>query len=286
MTAPLLRESFRLSFDEEPGRVIRGRVEAPAGEGRLPWVLVLHGFKGFMSWGFFPELSRRIARAGFVAVSFDMSGSGIGEDPETISEDEAFARNTPSRELEDTQKVRAFVLAGGVPRADPARAAILGHSFGGGVALVHASEHPGAYGAVVGWAAVSTFARQDDATVRRWREEGFLRVPNARTGQVHRLRVDWLDDLARHAERLDVAAACRALRAPTLLVHGTADEAVPFAEAERLLARLPDGVGSLAAIEGAGHTFGATHPPKGVPPALEDALARTEAHLRRALAPG
>ena len=39
-------------------------MESPAGAELagvpLPHVLILHGFKGFMHWGFFPELSRRL----------------------------------------------------------------------------------------------------------------------------------------------------------------------------------------------------------------------------------
>jgi len=49
----------------EGPRPLRVRVEGPrgsvSGERRFPTVLVLHGFKGFMHWGFFPLLSRRIA---------------------------------------------------------------------------------------------------------------------------------------------------------------------------------------------------------------------------------
>ena len=51
---------------------------------------MLHGFKGFTRWGFFPELSRRIAESGMVAVRFNMSGSGVGSDPESFSEPDAF----------------------------------------------------------------------------------------------------------------------------------------------------------------------------------------------------
>ena len=42
------------------------------------------------------------------------------------------------------------------------------------------------------------------------------------------------------------------VRCPTLLIHGTADEIVPFAQAEALLAAAPEPK-RLARIEGAGH---------------------------------
>src|SRR5512143_489800 len=44
-----------------------------------PAVLIVHGFKGFKDWGMFPPLADRVARAGFTAVSFNLSGSGVDE---------------------------------------------------------------------------------------------------------------------------------------------------------------------------------------------------------------
>ena len=251
---------FELRSEEEPGRVIRGRVTAPGADGaRRPFVLVLHGFKGFQDWGFFPLLCARLARAGLVAVSFDMSGSGIGADGESFVDDEGFARNTYSRELEDVERVRAHVATGAIDAIDPDRAGLFGHSRGGGVALIHAAEDAG-YRAVVTWAAIGRVDAWDDATRARWREQGFVTVHNARTGRDHRLDVTLLDDAERNRRRLDIAAACARITAPTLLIHGAADEAVPFAALDALGGAFGPGVAERLAVEGAGHTFGARHP--------------------------
>ena len=103
---------------------MRGSVTLPPSAGsRLPHVVILHGFKGFMDWGFFPELARRFARRGIAAVRFNFSGSGIGADPLAFTETEAFARNTYSRELQDVARVRAAIRTGEIPGLDPRRAA-------------------------------------------------------------------------------------------------------------------------------------------------------------------
>ncbi len=99
----------------------------------------------------------------------------------------------------------------------------------------------------------------------------------------HQLAPDHSSVLANLA-RLDLHAAAARLEAPWLLLHGRADETVPFAEAESLLAAASKGSARLHAIEGGGHTFGAAHPFAGPTPHLAEAAAATVAHLRAALA--
>ena len=156
---------FQLTWPDDASRVIRGRVTLPSGHssGALPWVLVLHGFKGFMDWGFFPELSRRIARGGMAAVAFNTSGSGIGEDLMSFTEEDAFAKATITRQLEDVERVRRCASSGELASLDPSRAGLFGHSRGGGVAYLHAAE-TGAYRALATWAAVADMDRFDGAT--------------------------------------------------------------------------------------------------------------------------
>jgi dienelactone hydrolase len=275
---PITSQTFRIEYPDEPGRVVRGRVRRPAGDERaLPWVLVLHGFKGFMDWGFFPLLAERIAAAGLVAVSFNTSGSGVGEDLEGFGEPEAFRRGTLSRQLEDVERVRSLALGAGLGPLDPARAGVFGHSRGGGVALVHAAE-AGDYRAAVTWAALDDFDRWDEATKAAWRRDGVLPVLNARTGQQLPLGLEVLEDYERHRGRFDVLAACRRLRAPVLALHGAADEAVDRGALERIAAALPADTGSRTRlVDGQGHTLGAVHPLAEVPPALAAALDETVA---------
>ncbi len=270
--------SFELGYEREPGRCVRVRAFAPHSAQRsevpCPHVLIVHGFKGFQRWGFFPEFAARLARNGIAAVTFDLSGSGIGPDGETFADDDAFARNTYTRELEDIDRVRAHILSGALPWIDPDRAGILGHSRGGGMALIHAAER-GDYAAVVTWAAIGRVDPWDEPTRALWRRQGFITVHNARTGRHHRLDVTLLEDVERNRERLDLRAACARLASPTLLIHGTDDDAVPFAALDRLARAFQPGVARVLAVEGTGHTFGARHPFAVTTPALERVLGAT-----------
>jgi len=274
-------ERFDLRDEDEPGRVIRGRLLPPAAprEGqRWPAVLVLHGFKGFMDWGFFPELGRRLARAGMAAVLFNTSGSGIGPDLERFSDEDAFEHNTFSRELEDVQSVHRWM--GTRPEIDLERVGLFGHSRGGGVALLHAAGTDDLR-AVATWAAISSIERFSEDVVSGWRERGFLVIHNSRTGQDLRLGTDVLEDVLAHRQALDIRAACGRIRTPTLLLHGTEDESVAFEEALALERAFPDGVARLSTHRGAGHTFGAKHPLEEVPESLDRALQETVEHFAR-----
>jgi len=228
-----------------------------------PAVVVVHGFKGFKDWGMFPPLAERLAQAGFTAVSFNASGSGVDESGEFVWP-ERFGRNTFSAELTDLATVVDALAAGQLDTVPPAAIGLVGHSRGGGVAILQAARDARVR-ALVTWAAIAHVERwTDPAELARWRERGRIDVLNARTGQVLPLYVEVLDDIQRNkAAALDIPRAAAELSVPWLLIHGTGDTSVDIAEADRLAAvARPEAFRALR-LDGAGHTFGAVHPWKG-----------------------
>lgn len=269
------------------GRPIHGIVDFPSRPGRRPTVVLCHGFKGFMEWGFFPPLADLLVERGFTVVRWNTSGGGQLPGEDWVSDLQAFREATFSKDVEETRRVLEAVASGriGGDRVDPERLGLLGHSRGGGAAILVAGSPPwsGRLRALVTWAAVSTYQRQDAAVREAWRRDGCLSIVNGRTGQELEIGALVLDDLERHREALDITAAASRVEAPWLIVHGVVDETVPAAEAETLASRAPQGH-ELLLVPEAGHTFGAVHPFAGPTRELIRVMNATQTWLRRHLA--
>ena len=248
-----------------------------------PAVLVVHGFKGFKDWGMFPPLAERLAQAGFSAVSFNLSGSGVGDAGE-FTWPERFGHNTFSAELADIATVLDALAAGKLSTAPPTGIGLVGHSRGGGMGVLQAARDT-RIKALVTWAAISTVERwPDDGERALWRSAGKLEVLNTRTGQVLPLYTDTLDDVERHARGvLDIPGAAGRVTAPWLILHGEADPSVPLAEAQRLARAASRGTARFVPVAGAGHTFGAAHPWRGTTAELDLVMKETVGWLSRHL---
>jgi pimeloyl-ACP methyl ester carboxylesterase len=271
-TATLIKRSIRGAL----GDIlidIRSSEQTSAG----PAVLLLHGFKGFKDWGMFPRMAERLARGGFTVVSPNLSGSGV-DDAGDFSLPERFGHNTFSAELEDVGFTVDALLQGELGVPSPSSLGLIGHSRGGGVAILQAARDP-RIRALVTWAAISTVERWPVDQRRTWRAAGRTDISNARTGQVLPLYTDVLDDIEQNGSSLDIQAAARRVSVPWLIVHGTNDESVAFREAELLKSAATGSGVSLLPIEGGGHTFGAVHPWRASTPQLDLVFDATVAWL-------
>jgi uncharacterized protein len=234
-------------------------VRAAGRDSARPAIVVVHGWKGFKDWGMFPPLAERLARAGFATVTFNLSGSGVDDAGELVWPDR-FARDTFSAELQDLATVIDALAQGALGVTSPSSIGVVGHSRGGGVAVLQAAADP-RIRALVTWAAISSVERWSPHAVTEWRDRGAMDVVNARTGQRLQLTTDILHDVERNAVgSLDILGAATRIKVPWLIVHGAEDETVSAKEAEALRAASPLSATRLLSVDGAGHTFGAGHP--------------------------
>jgi pimeloyl-ACP methyl ester carboxylesterase len=212
------------------GATLQGFVDLPDRPEPRPTIVLCHGFKGFMEWGFHPFVAALLAARGFVAVRFNFSGAGMKPGDDRVTDEGAFRDNTHGRELAELNAVlEALGTAIAPGRIATDRLGLFGHSRGGGAAILAAAQPHWRerVKALVTWAAISRVDRYSDEQKMSWRGDGELPVVNTRTGQRLALGLALLEDLERHAMELDILGAAAGGKAPWLIVHGDQDESVP-----------------------------------------------------------
>lgn len=278
------------------GEVLSYDLHCPDTDGPHPLLVILHGFKGFKDWGFFPHAAERLCSAGLAALRLNFSHNGVGLQDEATSFTrlDLFARNRPRFERAD---LAAVLRALDAPKAlnsqgsdaselefppalrarlDLERVGILGHSRGGPIAILAGAERNCP---VVTWNSVPSLAFREDQ-VRAFTRDGCLRVPNARTGQIMEIAGEVFEEMHPLPREYELGPALRSLGDRLLAIHGTADQSVPPSALETLRRDSGDRARTLRVAD-ADHVFGARHPFAGTTPGLEAAIAATLEHFQR-----
>lgn len=259
----IVKEEFVINA-EKHGRPILADLCLSDGGDLKPVVIFAHGFKGFKDWGHFNLVEERFAKAGFAFLKFNFSHNGTTlQSPADFADLEAFGHNNLGIELYDLGAVIDWVERSEElrSRCDTGRIYLMGHSRGGGIAIIRASEDRRVK-KLLTWSAVGGFDRYLKIKPEHaWRSDGVVFVKNSRTNQDMPMYYQFLDDYLAHRERYHVRKCASKLAIPTLFIHGTADEAVPFSDAQALHKACKGS--RLLPVEGGGHTFGATHPWEG-----------------------
>ncbi len=250
----LIRHNIRNSYGDSLRTDIRYRDDGK----QKPFLIICHSFMAFKNWGFFPYLSESLAEAGYVSVIFNFALNGVREDDDRITEFDRFALNSFTRELEDAGSVLEACANGMIAPGigDPARIGVLGHSRGGGIAILTAARD-NRISALVSLASIATFDRWNDHQKQEWRKLGYL--PLSRDPRVSPLRLgmNLLFDIENNAIQLDLLHAASVVTCPWLIVHGKTDVTVPFREAEALYRASRKTSTTLKAMEHVGHLFNA-----------------------------
>jgi uncharacterized protein len=255
--------------------------------GPQPVVIYAHGFNGFKDWASFDLIAAQFAEAHFCFVKFNFSHGGTSPAaPEEFVDLEAYGHNNYTKELYDLQQVIDWTLS----ETNPYRAAIdqrklylLGHSRGGGVVLLKATEE-GRVKAVATWASVSQsktpWGSWPEERMQKWQESGVDYYTNSRTKQQMPLYYQLFEDYTANRERLDILAAVKRLEIPLLICHGTADEAVPVANAYKI--REAAKHAELFTVD-SDHVFGRRHPWSGnsLPQPMQGVVDKTIAFFKK-----
>lgn len=251
--------ALRWTIDGAEGLPIHGDTDVPAGGARAV-ALVVHGWTGTKDRNFGPILGRDLASAGVIAHRFTLSHAGVEKDADIITRLDEFERDSLAFCVHDIHAVVDAMATGTIPGAGLPMV-LIGHSRAGSTVIRAA-----ALAAREGWpikpAGVVTLSSVPDYPIENpegvaiiERDGSFEREVGRAEGGKVRMGPSWIEHTKQGVSLAEDAAS---IRCPALVIHGTEDDAVPFAASSTVMALLaadPAAEPELVAVEGADHVF-------------------------------
>lgn len=222
-------------------------------------ILFAHGYKGYKDWGAWQLVQDYFVdkNYGFIKFNFSHNG-GTVEQPIDFPDLEAFGRNDYSKELYDLKKMTLLIERVLKERDLDIPIYLIGHSRGGGMAIIHGSRDL-RIDKVVSWAGISDIESRFpvDEDMEDWKELKVRHVKNGRTEQMMPHFYSMYENYQANKEILNIQNACENMRKPFLQIHGDMDLAVSISEGIQI-SRWSETRVNI--IKGAGHTFQVNHP--------------------------
>ncbi len=228
-----------------------------------PLVILCHGYKGFKDWGAWDLVAEKFKDEGFFFVKFNFShNGGTIKQPIDFPDLEAFAENNYSKELQDLEDIINYFTSeknSFFEDIDTKNTTLIGHSRGGGIATIKASEDH-RIKKLITWASVCGFGKRTSTTgnLEQWKKDGVKYVLNGRTKQKMPHNYQFYLDYKANEARLNIENCCKNLNIPHLIIHAKEDPSVSFEEAESLQLWSPNS--TLVIINNSDHVFSAKHP--------------------------
>ncbi len=218
-------------------------------------ILFVHGYMGFKDWGCWNLMEDYFLSLGFGFCKYNVSHNGCSiEDTFNFVDLDAFSMNNYSNECKDFNAALNFITKQVQPFPE---LYVIGHSRGGGVAILQASDPR--VKKLATWAAISDigirFPKNEE--LEKWKKEEHYFRQNGRTLQEMPHHFSQYLDFEKNQTELNIRKSAENLKKPWLILHGDADTSVPISEGEELSSWSNR---ELKIISGANHTFDSAHP--------------------------
>jgi dipeptidyl aminopeptidase/acylaminoacyl peptidase len=250
-------------FENALGLRLAAVLSRPPGERKLPLVVSCHGFGSSKDSAINAFLARYLHDRDVALLRFDFTGHGDSEG--------LIAQVTISQGVNDL--ATAIQSVAEHPWIDGSAIGLLGHSYGGAVALAYAARDHRVRSAVL-LAPVSDYVlvkhqKMGFDGIAQWRDRGYV-IEDTDTGFAP-LSYAFYEDAQAH----NAYALAGRVEASCLIVHGDGDAAVPVQQS-RALAEALGPRARLTIIPGGDHGFGR-------PGELEEVMAEAAQFLRDGL---
>ena len=225
-------------------------------------VIFCHGYKGFKDWGAWNLMAEAFADAGFFFIKFNFShNGGTLKNPIDFPDLEAFGNNNYTKELDDLESVIDWISSEEKFKneVDIDAVSIIGHSRGGGIVLLKASEDTRVK-KVISLAAVCDFGSRSSTIgdLENWKETGVKYVLNGRTKQNMPHFYQFYLDFKENEDRLNIQKSVENIKIPQLIIHGDNDSSISVDEGKKIHSWNTES--QLEIIKNADHVFNVSHP--------------------------
>jgi len=230
---------------------------------KMPVIIFCHGYKGYKDWGCWNLVAKEFATSNLFFIKFNFShNGGTVQNPIDFPDLNAFGNNNFTHELNDIERVISFVSSNKTfsTNIDLNNIFLIGHSRGGGICAIKASEDKRIKG-LISWASVSNFKirfSEGSEEFLKWKEKGVKYVENKRTKQLMPHFYQFYLDFKKNEKRYNIKTAVKNLKIPFLVVHGDKDSSVLPFEGDDLHSWSKNS--TFFSISNGNHTFSSKHP--------------------------
>ncbi|MFC1649255.1 alpha/beta hydrolase [Patescibacteria group bacterium] len=235
-------KSKKVNVRNRNGLLLACIVEIPKGVDKVPFVIQLHGFKGYKNEETYTTLAKEFVKVGIGSIRFD--ASGFAESEGTLEKDYRFGGY-----VEDVEDVYDWLVSQSF--VDTKRIGIVGQSMGGMQAIVFTSKHPEIRALCV-ISSPDKMASTDllSHELAGWKERGYLDLDSSRYS--HKIRVPY--EFIKEAMMWDMGDFLPNIYCQSLYLWGSKDVTVQPDQTKRLF-KLANDPKKLIEVNGMNHFY-------------------------------
>ncbi len=229
---------------------------------KKPVVIFCHGYKGYKDWGAWNLAANHFVENDLFFVKFNFShNGGTVEEPIDFPDLEAFGQNNYILELDDLEDIIDWVTNNKSfeNEIDPNNIILIGHSRGGGIVSIKASENK-QVSKVISWCGVSDYGAHfpKGEPFELWKKTGIAYVENGRTKQQMPHYIQFYNNFKENEDRLTIQNAISKLSIPHLIIYGENDDVILHFESQNQHKWNPES--ELFIVKKMDHAMGSSHP--------------------------